>query len=126
MPSKPQRLFVKSRSRAQTDIESEIELEPAQAHYLINVLRCKAGEQVLLFNGKDGEWLGGLEPPAKKRAIVAVIEQTRQQAKAPRPALSLRAAEARAPRLHGAKGDGDWRSAAHAGDHAPDCRRARQ
>ena len=55
MPSKPQRLFVTS------DLTSgaSVELDPAQAHYLINVLRCKAGEEILLFNGKDGEWLGG-------------------------------------------------------------------
>ena len=53
MPSKPQRLFVTS------DLApgASVELDPTQAHYLINVLRCKTGEEVLLF-GKDGEWLG--------------------------------------------------------------------
>ena len=63
MPSKPQRLFVTS------DLApgASVELDPAQAHYLINVLRCKTGEEILLFNGKDGEWLGGLSAAAKKR-----------------------------------------------------------
>ena len=62
MPSKPQRLFVTS------DLApgASLELDPAQAHYLINVLRCKTGEEFLLFNGKDGEWLGSLSTAAKK------------------------------------------------------------
>ena len=79
MPSKPQRLFVTS------DLApgASVELDPAQAHYLINVLRCKAGEEILLFNGKDGEWLGGLSAATKKRAIVSLIQQTRRQIPAP-------------------------------------------
>ena len=79
MPSKPQRLFVSS------DLApgASVELDPAQAHYLINVLRCKAGEEILLFNGKDGEWLGGLSAATKKRAIVSLIQQTRRQIPAP-------------------------------------------
>ena len=83
MASKPQRLFVKSRLGPKSEIETEIELEPAQAHYLINVLRCKAGDQVLLFNGIDGEWLGEVAAAGKKKAVVAVTEQTRPQAKGP-------------------------------------------
>ena len=75
MPSKPQRLFVTSELAP----GASVELDPTQAHYLINVLRCKAGEEVLLFNGKDGEWLGGLSAAAKKRAIVTLTRQTRQQ-----------------------------------------------
>ena len=75
MPSKPQRLFVTSELAP----GASVELDPTQAHYLINVLRCKAGEEILLFNGKDGEWLGGLSAAAKKRAIVTLTRQTRQQ-----------------------------------------------
>jgi 16S rRNA (uracil1498-N3)-methyltransferase len=79
MPSKPQRLFVNSRLAPNAGVE----LEPAQAHYLINVLRCKAGEEVLLFNGKDGEWRGALSAATKKRAIVTLVERTRPQIPAP-------------------------------------------
>src|SRR3954452_7985619 len=32
----------------------EVALAPAQAHYLRNVLRLKAGDPVLVFNGRDG------------------------------------------------------------------------
>ena len=28
----------------------------AQANYLLNVLRLKLGDELLLFNGRDGEW----------------------------------------------------------------------
>jgi 16S rRNA (uracil1498-N3)-methyltransferase len=79
MPSKPQRLYVAS----ELGPDASVELDPAQAHYLINVLRCKAGEEVLLFNGKDGEWLGRLSAAAKKRATIAVARQTRPQMPAP-------------------------------------------
>ncbi len=30
---------------------------PQQSHYLANVLRLGEGAQLLLFNGRDGEWL---------------------------------------------------------------------
>jgi len=79
MPSKPQRLFVKSRLGPGVTIE----LEPPQAHYLINVLRCKSGDEILLFNGKDGEWRGGLSGATKRRASVTLGRQTRPQISAP-------------------------------------------
>ncbi|HEV3242032.1 MAG TPA: 16S rRNA (uracil(1498)-N(3))-methyltransferase [Methyloceanibacter sp.] len=79
MPSKPQRLFVTSRLAA----GASVELDPPQAHYLINVLRCKAGDGVLLFNGEDGEWSGSLSAAIKKRATIVLAEQTRPQIKGP-------------------------------------------
>ncbi len=33
-----------------------VELERSQSNYLGNVLRLAAGETVLVFNGRDGEW----------------------------------------------------------------------
>src|SRR6476661_3404750 len=79
MPAKPQRLFVRSRLGHDRDIG----LDPPQAHYLINVLRCKTGDDVLLFNGEDGEWRGRLSAATKKRASVAPEEQTRPQIQGP-------------------------------------------
>ncbi len=79
MPSKPQRLFVKPQLIA----KAEIALEPPQAHYLINVLRCKTGDEVLLFNGRDGEWRGALSAATKKRTAVVVEERTRPQSDGP-------------------------------------------
>ena len=39
----------------------------AQANYLLNVLRLKHGEELLLFNGRDGEWQAKSPPPASGR-----------------------------------------------------------
>jgi 16S rRNA (uracil1498-N3)-methyltransferase len=79
MASKLQRLFVKSRLRP----AAEVELEPAQAHYLINVLRCKTGDHFLLFNGEDGEWRAAVGALTKKKASLVLSEQTRPQDEGP-------------------------------------------
>ena len=41
-------------------------LSAPQAHYLRNVLRRSAGDNIRLFNGRDGEWVAALEMPDKK------------------------------------------------------------
>src|SRR5215210_8280559 len=79
MRSKPQRLFVNARLRRGADIE----LAPTQAHYVIDVLRCKAGDHILLFNGQDGEWRGELIARTKRHATLLLSEQTRPQDEAP-------------------------------------------
>src|SRR5205085_11560527 len=50
-----------------------------QANYLVNALRLKAGAEVLVFNGRDGEWRATLAPSGKKSMRLAVGEQTRPQ-----------------------------------------------
>ena len=37
-----------------------------QASYLANVLRLRAGDTVLLFNGREGEWEAAIEAPSKR------------------------------------------------------------
>ncbi len=56
-----------------------IQLEQDKAHYLVNVMRLKAGDTVRLFNGHDGEWLASLEQVAKKSAVLACRRQLRAQ-----------------------------------------------
>jgi 16S rRNA (uracil1498-N3)-methyltransferase len=58
-------------------------LSRAQSHYLVNVMRQGAGAEVLLFNGRDGEWLGALTAPDKKASVVSVDRQTRPQTAEP-------------------------------------------
>ncbi len=79
MPSKLPRLFVKSPLQAGV----EIALIPEQAHYLGNVLRLKPGDQVLLFNGADGEWCMRLTALGKKKAVATAEHQTRPQEDGP-------------------------------------------
>jgi 16S rRNA (uracil1498-N3)-methyltransferase len=56
-----------------------LELAPAQANYLRNVLRLKAGAPVLVFNGRDGEWRATLAERGKRALSLALGEQTRTQ-----------------------------------------------
>src|SRR6187401_245640 len=53
---------------------AELTLEKPQAHYLRNVLRLKAGDGVLAFNGKDGEWQATLGDG--KRPVLILEKQT--------------------------------------------------
>jgi 16S rRNA (uracil1498-N3)-methyltransferase len=55
-----------------------VALEPAQAHYLRDVLRLKDGGRVLVFNGRDGEWDARLAL-AKRASALSVEQQTRPQ-----------------------------------------------
>lgn len=58
--------------------DAAITLERAQAHYLTGVMRARAGTPVLLFNGRDGEWLAHVEGEAR-RAGLRVAARTRPQ-----------------------------------------------
>jgi 16S rRNA (uracil1498-N3)-methyltransferase len=54
-----------------------VSLDRAQANYLLNVLRLTQGDDLLLFNGRDGEWQARLAGTGK-RALTAIIgERTR-------------------------------------------------
>jgi 16S rRNA (uracil1498-N3)-methyltransferase len=54
-----------------------------QAHYLLGVMRRGAGDEVLLFNGRDGEWRATLGAVTKKGCDLAPVERTRVQADGP-------------------------------------------
>ncbi len=58
-------------------------LEDGQAHYLVNVMRRKPGDAVLLFNGRDGEWLAEISGTAKKTCHVRLVSEARPQAREP-------------------------------------------
>lgn len=50
-----------------------------QTHYLNNVMRKKVGDEILCFNGNDGEWFCRIVEIAKKETKVKIIEQTKKQ-----------------------------------------------
>ena len=56
-----------------------IGLAPSQAHYLQHVMRLKAGDELALFNGRDGEWRGRIDGFGKGWCSVAVAAQLRRQ-----------------------------------------------
>jgi 16S rRNA (uracil1498-N3)-methyltransferase len=47
-----------------------------QANYLFNVMRLVAGDAVLLFNGRDGEWRAGVEQAGKRAGVLRCELQT--------------------------------------------------
>ena len=76
---KMQRLFVD----APLVVGAAVEAGKDQVNYLANVLRLAEGAEILLFNGRDGEWKARLGFPAKKRIVLEAFEQTRPQPLAP-------------------------------------------
>jgi 16S rRNA (uracil1498-N3)-methyltransferase len=59
--------------------QAKIELDAAQTNYLRNVLRLKAGQMVLVFNGRDGEWRAALADASRRAIALTVTDQTRAQ-----------------------------------------------
>ena len=74
---------------------AELVLAPGQAHYLGAVMRRGTGDPVLLFNGRDGEFLARIVAPeagsgrAAGRAALRVRVDSRTRAQAPGPDLWL-------------------------------------
>jgi len=54
-----------------------VPLERDQAHYLFGVMRLRAGDSVLLFNGKDGEWRAEVAETGKRAGSLVCAEKTR-------------------------------------------------
>jgi 16S rRNA (uracil1498-N3)-methyltransferase len=54
-------------------------LSAPQAHYLRNVLRRSAGDNIRLFNGRDGEWAAALEMPDKKLVAARPAKKLKEQ-----------------------------------------------
>jgi 16S rRNA (uracil1498-N3)-methyltransferase len=59
---------------------AEIAAAPAQAHYLAHVMRRAAGDAVVLFNGRDGEWQARIGTLRGDRGSFVVTEHLRAQA----------------------------------------------
>jgi 16S rRNA (uracil1498-N3)-methyltransferase len=66
---------------------TDISATPEQAHYLANVMRRGAGDEVVLFNGIDGEFTAGIASIKRDRAVFAVRTCLRPQT--PLPPLTL-------------------------------------
>jgi 16S rRNA (uracil1498-N3)-methyltransferase len=56
---------------------------PAQAHYLGTVMRRAAGDEILLFNGRDGEFSAHIETVRRSVATLRVRRQARAQGEEP-------------------------------------------
>lgn len=63
--------------------QAVVELSADQSHYLQHVLRCKPGDQVNLFNGRDGEWSAEVTELRKGRGTVTAGRLLRAQKPSP-------------------------------------------
>jgi 16S rRNA (uracil1498-N3)-methyltransferase len=68
------RLYVE----ATLEAGATVTLQRAQAHYLGTVLRLQAGERVLLFNARDGEWTATIAGQRRPAALL-IGTRTREQ-----------------------------------------------
>lgn len=69
------RLFIEDDLAA----SATLSLDGPRAHYLRDVLRLGVGAQVLLFNGRDGEWRATVSASAKRSLDLGIESQTRPQ-----------------------------------------------
>ena len=60
-----------------------VALDHGQSHYLASVMRRAVGDEVLVFNGRDGEWRAPIEVLGKRGVIVRPTVQERSQALGP-------------------------------------------
>jgi 16S rRNA (uracil1498-N3)-methyltransferase len=58
---------------------SRIALEREHTNYLLTVLRMKAGEAVVVFNGRDGAWLTRIADDHRKGAVLEAMVQSEHQ-----------------------------------------------
>jgi 16S rRNA (uracil1498-N3)-methyltransferase len=74
-----QRLYITADLAAgrRTDVAAEA------VNYLANVLRMKDGDEILVFNGRDGEWRAALRFESKKKLALEPLELTREQPETP-------------------------------------------
>ncbi|MER9704390.1 16S rRNA (uracil(1498)-N(3))-methyltransferase [Mesorhizobium sp. M0204] len=72
---KMQRLFVPD--GLGPDIEFDV--GPQQSHYLSHVLRLGEGAEILVFNGRDGEWSAAIAAKSKKALRLKLLALQRPQ-----------------------------------------------
>lgn len=61
----------------------ELRIEGGQAHYLLQVMRLKAGAAVKLFDDRTGEWLAEVAMVAKRDLIVRIVARLREREAVP-------------------------------------------
>ncbi|MDA4847604.1 16S rRNA (uracil(1498)-N(3))-methyltransferase [Hoeflea poritis] len=72
---KMQRLFVETDLHAGAGFAADKE----QFNYLAHVLRMDEGDELLVFNGRDGEWSAQIGFESKKKLVLRITERVRPQ-----------------------------------------------
>ena len=61
----------------------EIALDESQSRYLAAVMRLVVGDELALFNGRDGEWRAAVRAVGKRAVILEARDQARPQGSGP-------------------------------------------
>ena len=61
----------------------QVALNREQAHYLFSVMRQRPGDAVLIFNGREGEWLAEVAEAGKRGGTLLCLSLTAPQRDAP-------------------------------------------
>jgi 16S rRNA (uracil1498-N3)-methyltransferase len=61
----------------------ELRIEGGQAHYLLSVMRLRAGATVKLFDDRTGEWLGEVAMTGKRDLVVRIVARLREREAVP-------------------------------------------
>ncbi|MCR5877470.1 16S rRNA (uracil(1498)-N(3))-methyltransferase [Phenylobacterium sp. J367] len=62
---------------------AELTLDEAQSRYLGAVMRAKPGDELRVFNGRDGEWRAIVGAVGKRAVVLQIIDPARPQAAGP-------------------------------------------
>lgn len=58
-------------------------IDGGQAHYLTGVMRLKAGDRIMLFDDRTGEWIGAIDSVAKRSLVVRLTDHVRPREAVP-------------------------------------------
>lgn len=63
--------------------DAGLELDEGQSRYLAAVMRLSAGDELLVFNGREGEWRARVASVGKRAVALELVAQERPQATGP-------------------------------------------
>jgi len=75
MPKEITRIFIKN---PVLNINQEVELDN-HSHYIINVMRLKEGDELIVFNGLDGDWFSKIIKIKNRRVVALLMHQVKKQ-----------------------------------------------
>lgn len=77
-PAWPPRSLPRLYVRQPLGEDAAVDLDAGQANYLGNVLRLGTGAELLVFDGRTGEWLARIVEAGKKRMSLLIEHRTRE------------------------------------------------
>lgn len=82
-PAWPPRSTPRLHVDADLATSADIRLSGPQAHYLLNVMRLKAGAPVRLFDDRSGEWLATIAEATKRDLVLALDKRLAERETVP-------------------------------------------